>query len=182
MNIKDWATAIALGISIFNLIFFIWDRKSHLKVGITKEFRTDDNDGESSLIGEMLWVNISNHSIHRIWITQIRAEWSWYLSFSSKRKHIDLIEFRAGDDGDESWRPIAARFWIEPWGDMVLSADADAVEDKLKRIIEADVTEHDPYLREKRLRLGKPKIRYSVAVQDGLGIWHRSKKQVVSLR
>lgn len=188
MKITDWvaiiASIIAVVLSFFNLVYFLWDRRSHLKIGITKEYVFEDQQGEDPPfpLGERLWINISNHSIHKVWITKMRAEWTWSYSFPSRRGDIDLIEFR-GDD-EESWKPISARFWIEPGGDVILSADADVIEYKLKEELKEKPkydSDDEFFLREKHfhVQLGPSKIFYYVDIQDGYGVWHRSNKLIV---
>jgi hypothetical protein len=135
-----------------------WFKSKRVKIGITKEdhIYIDEETGDSHPEDTTLLVTISNHSIMRMFITAIRVEWSWYLWLPICKKSIGTPKLNREEK--EIIQPTN-RFWIEAWGDTILSTNANELEYDLGFKYS-----------------GKRKKIYQVAVRDGKGKWHRSNK------
>jgi hypothetical protein len=149
---------LALIISVINTYLVLRDRFPRAHVTIGKEIVTEDTEYGSAPIGERIWVTISNRSAKRLFVTDIHAEWTRYIfySFRMYRKNLkDLQRWESGDKPDPT-----TRFWIEPWGDAVLSADAEDFE----------------YEFQQQIFTKWEKISYRVVIIDGLQKKHKSNK------
>lgn len=141
---------LALAISVINTFLVLRERFPRLHITIGTEYVMEDTEYGPYPIDKRIWITISNRSAKRIFITDIYARWSKRIFFqfnSHKIKLEDLQRWESGDKPDPT-----TRFWIEPWGDAVLSADAEDFE----------------YNLQKQIFSSKQKINYQVAVVDGL--------------
>jgi len=141
---------LALIISVINSYLVLRDRFPRAHVTIGKEIDAVDTEYGPSKIGERIWITISNRSAKRIFVTDIYAEWAKYIFFPFRSHKINLEELQRWESSDKP--DPTTRFWIDPWGDVVLSADAEEFEHEFKR----------------QLRSSKYKIGYRVIVRDGL--------------
>lgn len=149
---------LALLISIINLVLVLRDRFPRAYVAIGTEVVTEDTEHGPVKIDERIWITISNRSAKRIFITDIYAEWSRYNFYPFRSNKINLEDLQRWESGDKP-DPIT-RFWIEPWGDAVLSADADDFQYRFK----------------KQLISSAHKISCRVIVHDGLQKMHKSNR------
>lgn len=149
---------LALLISIFNLFLILRDRFPRAYVAIETEVVTEDTEYGPNKLDERLWITISNRSAKRIFITKIYAEWSKYSFYPFRNNTIELEDLQRQESTDKP--DPTTRFWIEPWGNVVLSADADDFQYRFK----------------KQLVSSKQKIGYRVIVQDGLQKKYKSNR------
>lgn len=151
-------TFLAILISASSLFIILWDRFPRAHITIGKAVETEDTEYGIAKIGERLWVTISNRSAKRIFITDIYVEWSKYIILPTKVHKVILkdLERWESDDKPEATR----RFWVEPWGDVVLSADAEELEYGFK----------------KQIISSRSKISYRVVVCDGLRKQYKSNR------
>jgi hypothetical protein len=147
---------LALFVSIISLTFNIVDRFARIKVSADIENVVDyAEDGMEYPAGRRIWITITNHSSRRVFINTISGVWSWYplLQVASTKINFDDIQ-RYENEKNES----IARFWIEPWGNVVLSADVEELEYNLQKVLH------------KNFRINQwlsRKINYQVVVYDG---------------
>jgi hypothetical protein len=165
MSITEIIALIALGISILDFILLAWDRWPHVKVGITTEDIIEEVPDAAGSVktGKRLWIELSNHSTKRIWINSLNIEWSWYPGVPLRVHKIDLSDLQRFENNIAM---PTTRFWIDVWGDTILSADADDIEWDLN---------HKLYSQSKLFNYTR-NINYRVVVGDGLGKSYRSNK------
>jgi hypothetical protein len=126
----DSIAIFALFVSIISLSFNIVDRFPRIRVSANLETEYFDIEGAVDPGVTRLWITISNQSTRRIFVTDVYAQWSWYLLLPLQWKKIELEDLqRYENEKLESTK----RFWIEPWGNVVLSADAENTEYELRK-------------------------------------------------
>jgi hypothetical protein len=153
---------LALFISIINLFLLLRDRFPRAYVAIETEVVEEDTEYGPSKIDERLWITISNQSAKRIFITGISAEWSKHKFFPYRYRKINLEDLQRWESNDKL--DPTTRFWIEPWGNVVLSADADDFKYKFY----------------KQLYSSGKKISYRVVVYDGLQKSYKSNRIILN--
>lgn len=162
MNDHLIVAIIALFISIVDLFIILWDRRPHIKVNIDVEIFEDVTDDGPVMVGKRLWINVVNRSTHRVFITRISTEWSQYFFLPFRPRTVELDDLQMWENNKSE---PTARFWIDPWGDAALSADAESIEFHLNEQLE---------------KLGSRKGWYKVVVH-GSGKFYRSNRIVLNL-
>ena len=116
---------IAVAISAITLALRFWDHRARLRVRIEDEtiFSYDEEFGEYPE-GRALWIDVINPTSRRIKVASVWLRWSkWrWLPFGRRQRLFPELQ-----RVKEEWIQ-ETRFWVEPWGDKVLGADADELE------------------------------------------------------
>ena len=121
---------LAFLLSIANFVIILWDRRSHLTVGIenVQVYGYDDELGYMPE-GYRIWIDIVNRSSRRVMVSHFVLEWKRSRFSRGWAQVSDLPDLQPGDKN----APDLTRFWIEPWGDAVFSLDADELASTLKK-------------------------------------------------
>jgi hypothetical protein len=148
-------STLALILGIVDLILIVWDRMPRLTVTAEAKYDTewDEQIRMEVPLARLLWIDIVNHSSRRIWVSSVSAEWSRRRFLPSRRYAVDCPDLQRWE---QNFSAPTSRFWIEPWGNVILTSDADELEDEIK--------DHK----------APGTLWYRIAVRDGLGKWYRS--------
>ena len=75
--------------------------------------------------GRLVWIDIVNLSSRRMKVASVWLEWTKWRWLPLGINRGTLPELQRVDEGEQRYE---YRFWVEPWGDSVLSLDADELE------------------------------------------------------
>ena len=116
---------IAVAMSAVALALWFWDRRARLRVRIEDEtiFDYDEEFGEHP-VGRGLSIDVVNKTLRRIEVASVWLRWSKWRWLPLRRQQRLFPELQRVK---EEWR-LETRFWVEPWGDKQLGADADELE------------------------------------------------------
>ena len=164
MHLSVIIAGLAFLISLANFAIILWDRRPHLDVGIEDEVMYGhEEDIGYHPVARRLWIDISNRSARRIKVSFVRVEWRKW-RFWARRKAVpmdDMLDLQRGDGADKD---STTRFWIEPWGDAILSLDMDELENYLGK------------------RIHRKSVWINTAVRDVLDRSYRSNRIKVELK
>lgn len=131
-------STIALFISIVSIAINMLDKSIAIKVGTGVEYvmPEDEEDVQYGPMGKRIWITITNNSMRRVFITNILAVWSWS-KWSLNKSKFNNFELDDVQRYEENKPAPVSRFWIEPLGNVVISADILHTEHSLwKKLVE----------------------------------------------
>lgn len=168
MSTADKAILISLFSLFLAILKIIIDVVPRVKVSAYTEIDTVDYvDGMPVLDNKHLWITISNHSARRIFITNIIAKRNWWLTYRWNK--IDLKDLQRYED--ELIKP-GRRFWIEPWGNVVLGTNGIEFEHTLEKLLH----KRDALALNQFTQLIRPQLIYRIEVYDGQQKKYQSNK------
>ena len=160
LTYADIVASIALLLAIVNLALILWDRRPRLRISAEQHFHDEWEEDlhEPVLVAKRLWIDITNVSPRRIWVSQVSAEWRRRRWLPSRRYKLQPSDLQRWEN--QTKEPVS-RFWIEPWGSALLSADLEELEFEVRH--------------------AKPPgtLWYCIAARDALGRWYRSRSFTV---